>query len=76
MPPTFSKILQGAGVFTFFGVRGGKKDGKIRRCVLEVLVGRFFGRFFVFFHNFLVLSTRKNVVIYNVFVPLASEQSF
>ena len=52
MPPTFSKILQGAGVFTFFGVRGGKTEGKIRRCVLEVLVGRFlsiFGQFFIFF---------------------------
>ena len=43
MPPTFPKILQGAGVFTFLAVRGGKKDGKIRRCVLEVLVGRFLG---------------------------------
>ena len=35
------KILQPAGVFTFLGVRGGKKEGKIWRCVLEVLVGRF-----------------------------------
>ena len=46
MPPTFSKILQGAGVFTFFGIRGGKKEGKIRRCVLEVLVGLNFSYFF------------------------------
>ena len=36
----------------------------------------FFGRFLVIFHNFLVLSTRKNRVIYNVFVPLASKKSF
>ena len=52
MPPTFLKILQGAGVFTFFGVRGGKKEGKIRRCVLEVLVGHFlsiFDQFFIIF---------------------------
>ena len=28
------------------------------------------------FHNFLVLSTRKHPVIYNVFVPLASKKSF
>ena len=76
MPPTFSKILQGAGVFTFFGVRGGKKEGKIRRCVLEVLVGRFWSIFCQFFIYFLVLSTRKNPVIYNVFVPLASKKSF
>ena len=32
----------------------------------------FFGRFLV---NFLVLSTRKNRVIYNVFVPLASKKN-
>ena len=76
MPPTFSKILQGAGFFTNFGVRGGKKEGKIRRCVLEVLVGRFFVDFWSIFHNFVVLSTRKNPVIYNVFVPLASKKSF
>ena len=46
------KILQPAGVFTFLGVRGGKKEGKIWRCVLEVLVGRFlvdFWSFFLFF---------------------------
>ena len=36
----------------------------------------FFGRFLVNFHIFLVLSTRKNRVIYNVFVPLASKKSF
>ena len=28
------------------------------------------------FHNFLVLSTRKHPVIYNVFMPLASKKSF
>ena len=70
------KILQPAGVFTFLGVRGGKKEGKICRCVLEVLVGRFLVGFWSIFHNFLVLSTRKNRVIYNVFVPLASKKSF
>ena len=70
------KILQPAGVFTFLGVRGGKKEGKIWRCVLEVLVGRFLVDFSPIFHNFLVLSTRKNRVIYNVFVPLASKKSF
>ena len=75
LPPTFPKILQGAGVYTFFGVRGGKKDGKIRRCVLEVLVGRFLVDFWSSFHVFLVLSTRKNHVIYNVIVPLASKKS-
>ena len=70
------KILQPAGVFTFLGVRGGRKEGKICRCVLEVLVGRFLVGFWSIFHNFLVLSTRKNRVIYNVFVPLASKKSF
>ena len=35
----------------------------------------FFGRFLVDFSFFLVLSTRKNRVIYNVFVPLASKKS-
>ena len=70
------KILQPAGVFTFLGVRGGKKEGKIWRCVLEVLVGRFLVDFWPIFHNLLVLSTRKNRVIYNVFVPLASKKSF
>ena len=69
------KILQPAGVFTFLGVRGGKKEGKIWRCVLEVLVGRFLVDFWQNFHNFLVLSTRKNRVIYNVFVPLASKKA-
>ena len=54
------KILQPAGVFTFLGVRGGKKEGKIWRCLLEVLVGRFLVDFWPIFHNFLVLSSRKN----------------
>ena len=67
VPPTFSKILQGAGVFTFFGVQGGKKEGKIRICLVD---------FWSIFHNFLVLSMRKNHVIYNVFVPLASKKNF
>ena len=31
------KILQPGGVFTFFGVWGGQKQGEISRCVLEVL---------------------------------------
>ena len=34
------------------------------------------GVFWSIFLNFLVLSTRKNRVIYNVFVPLASKKSF
>ena len=76
-PPRPSpKILQPAGVFTFLGVRGGRKEGKICRCVLEVLVERFLVDFWSIFYNFLVLSTRKNRVIYNVFVPLASKKSF
>ena len=75
LPPTFLKILQGAGVYTFFGVRGGKKEGKIRRCVSEVLVGHVLVDFWSIFHVFLVLSTRKNPVIYNVIVPLASKKS-
>ena len=70
------KILQGARGFTFFGARDGKKDGKIWRCVLEVLVGRFLVDFWSMFHHFLVLPTRKNRVIYNVFVPLASKKIF
>ena len=57
------------------GVRGGKKDGKIGRCVSEVLVGRFLVAFWWIFHVFLVLSTRKNRVIYNVFAPLASKKA-
>ena len=70
------KILQPAGVFTFLGVRGGKKDGKKNwNCVLEVLAGRFLVDFWSIFHNFLVLSRRKNRVIYNVFVPLASKKA-
>ena len=36
--------------------------------------GRFLVDFCHFFHNFLVLSTRKNHVIYNVFVSLASKK--
>ena len=36
----------------------------------------FFVDFWSIFHIFLVLSTRKNHVIYNVFVPLASKKSF
>ena len=75
MPPTFSIFFQGAGVFTFFGLRGGKKDGKIGRCVLEVLVGRFWLIFGQFVHNCLVLSTRTNLAIYHVFVPLVSQKT-
>ena len=51
MPPTFLKILRGAGVFTFLGVRGGKKEGKIRRCVLGPCWA-FSGRFLVDFSCF------------------------
>ena len=41
-----------------------------------VLVGRFLVDFWWIFHVFLVQSTRKNRVIYNVTVPLASKKSF
>ena len=44
-----AKILQVAGVYMFFGVRGGKKDAKIGRCVLEVPFGRFLADFGCFF---------------------------
>ena len=71
-----SENLSGCWGFHVFRVRVGKKEGKIRRCVLEVLVGRFFVDFGSIFHIFLVLSTCKNLVIYNVFVPLASKKSF
>ena len=36
VPPTLPKILQPGGVFTFFGVWGGQKEGEISRCVLEI----------------------------------------
>ena len=53
MPPTFLKILQGAGVFTFLGVRGGKKDGTIKfEDAFWRSLGVFwslFGGFFMFF---------------------------
>ena len=61
---------------SFSGVRGGKKEGKIRRCVLDVLVGHFLVDFWSIVHIFLVLPTGKNPVSYNVFVPLASKKSF
>ena len=61
------KILQPAGVF---GV--GKKMVKFEDAFWKSLLGVFWS----IFHNFLVLSTRKNRVIYNVFVPLASKKSF
>ena len=41
MPPTFSKILQGAGVFAFFGVRGGKKRVKFEDAFWRSLLGVF-----------------------------------
>ena len=66
------KILQPAGVFTFLGVRGGKKRVKFEDAFWRFLLGVFWS-FFLFF---LVLSTRKNRIIYNVFVPLASKKSF
>ena len=39
------------------------------------LVGRFLVDFWLILHVFLVLSTRKNRVIYNVIVPLASKKA-
>ena len=45
MPPTSPKILHSGGVFTFFGVLGGKKNGgKIARPIL----GTFWRMFAVF----------------------------
>ena len=46
-----------------------------RPCLWEVLVGRFLVDFWLMFHVFLVLSTRKNRVICDVIVPLASKKS-
>ena len=61
----------------FLGVRGGKKDGKVKLedAFRRSLLGVFWSLFGGFFMFFLVLSTRKNRVIYNVFVPLASTKS-
>ena len=39
MPPTFLKILQGAGVFTFLRVRGGKKMVKFEDAFWRSLLG-------------------------------------
>ena len=50
----------------------GKKRVKFEDAFWRSLLGGFL----VNFHIFLVLSTRKNRVIYNVFVPLASKKSF
>ena len=47
----------------------GKNDGKIPRCVSEVLFERFWVDFWWIFRVFLVLSMRKNSETYNVFVP-------
>ena len=50
---------------------GRKKEGSIRRCVLEVLVQRSLVDLSRICRLFLVLSTRRNCVVYNVLVPLA-----
>jgi len=50
---------------------GRKKEGSIRRCVLEVLVQRSLVDLLRICRLFLVLSTRRNCVVYNVLVPLA-----
>ena len=75
-PPTLPLNPSGCWGFHVFRVRGGKKDGKIRGCLFQVLVGRFLVDFWSICHIFLVLSTRKNRVIYSVFVPLVSKKSF
>ena len=54
----------------------GKKRVKFEDAFWRSLLGVFWSIFGKLFHNFLVLSTRKNRVIYNVFVPLASKKSF
>ena len=46
------KILQPAGVFTFLGVRGGKKEVKFEDAFWRFLLGVFwsiFGKFFIIF---------------------------
>ena len=53
---------------------GRKKEGSIRRCVLEVLVQRSLVDLLRICRLFLVLSTRRNCVVYNVLVPLAFKQ--
>ena len=53
----------------------GKKRVKFEDAFWRSLLGVFWS-IFGQFSFFLVLSTRKNRVIYNVFVPLASKKSF
>ena len=53
----------------------GKKRVKFEDAFWRFLLGVFWS-IFGHFSCFLVLSTRKNRVIYNVFVPLASKKSF
>ena len=69
-PPLKSFSLLGFSRFWGFGV--GEKRVKFADAFWRSLLGVFWS----IFHNFLVLSTRKNRVIYNVFVPLASKKSF
>jgi len=52
VPPTFPKIFQGAGVFTFFGFGLGKKRVKFEDAFWRSLLGVFLsilGQFFIFF---------------------------
>ena len=60
--------------FHVFGGSGWEKGVKFEDAFWRSLLN-VFCRFLVNFHIFLVLSTRKNLVIYNVFVPLASKKA-
>ena len=72
-PSLKSFSLLGFSRFWGFGV--GKKRVKFEDAFWRFLLGVFWS-IFGHFPVFLVLSTRKNRVIYNVFVPLASKKSF
>ena len=52
----------------------GEKRVKFADAFWKSLLGVFLVDFWSIFHIFLVLSTRKNRVIYNVFVPVASKK--
>ena len=54
----------------------GEKRVKFADAFWRSLLGVFLVDFWSIFHIFLVLSTCKNRVIYNVFVPAASKKSF
>ena len=56
----------------FWGFGVGKKMVKFEDAFWRSLLGVFWSMF----HHFLVLPTRKNRVIYNIFVPLASKKRF